>query len=86
MCKTPLIFGLWKVSLYGIFDACKAVSADDKNVFDTSVLEFIEYEQPVLSTLVLAYVDARTSLCPPADMSRTIFAAFLRTPTLSLTA
>ena len=41
MHYVSLIFGLRKSNLYGVFNACKAVGADDEDVFDASILELV---------------------------------------------
>ena len=43
---TSLISGLREGRLYGVFDACKAVCADDEDVFDASIPELVQYGQP----------------------------------------
>ena len=85
MYDAPLIFCLLEGRFYGALDAGKDVGADDEDVFDAPVFEFVKYGEPapdkagqaLLRALVLV---PSMSLCPLADMPRTIYAAFLRTP------
>ena len=49
--------------LYSSFDACKVVGAGDEDVFDGSVLEFVEYEEPAFRALTLAYVCVHSPIC-----------------------
>ncbi len=61
-----LISGLRKGRLYGVFDACKAIGADDEDVFDASIPELVQYGQPapdkagqaLLRAFILACADA----------------------------
>ena len=86
MYNASLIFGLRKAASMASLMPVRPVGTDDKDVFYASVLKLVKDRKPVLRALVLPNVDAKNVLVSLADMPRTIYAAFLRTPTSSLTA
>ena len=54
MYKATLVFRLWKGRRNGFFNPCKTICADDENVLNPTVFEFIKNRQPILSAFVLA--------------------------------